>query len=117
MIAHKTHLPAHTRPAPAVSGAPDPQLEKEIKAIRAETNQSEKRTKLYWLVDKLDKRGRAHSYSVKSIDMRFFTWLIGTLGDQGMLKQALLVLDKIKAAKGACPLLKAIVRLSWPTLT
>ncbi|ELR14122.1 pentatricopeptide repeat domain/PPR repeatcontaining protein [Acanthamoeba castellanii str. Neff] len=88
-----------SEPAPAASGAPDPQLEKEIKAIRAETNQSERRTKLYWLVDKLDKRGRAHSYNIKSIDMRFFTWLIGTLGDQGMLKQALLVLDKIKAAK------------------
>lgn len=58
-------------------------------------------------MDKLDKRGRAHSYNIKSIDMRFFTWLIGTLGDQGMLKQALLVLDKIKAAKGTYPLLKS----------
>jgi hypothetical protein len=33
--------------------------------------------------------------------MRFFTWLIGILGEQGMLKQALLVLEKLKTAKGS----------------
>lgn len=47
------------------------------------------------MVEALGEQGR-HGFKVESIDMRFFTWLIGMLDHQRMLKQAFVVLDKIK---------------------
>lgn len=86
-------------PVASTGGKPDPELEREIRNIRGESNQAERRTKLYKLVERLGKSSK-NGIKVEEIDIRFFTWLIGILGEQGMLKQALLVLDKVKAKGG-----------------
>lgn len=80
----------------AVEPVTNPEVERAILAIRNERKESMKRTKLFKLVEKLDKP-RHPNFRIQNISMRFFTWLIGTLGNEGMLKQAFTVLDKVKA--------------------
>lgn len=44
-------------------------------------------------MEKLGTKG----FELENVNMRFFTWLIGMLGDRAMIKQAVNVLEKLRA--------------------